>query len=269
MRKKVTFATMADRKDSESLNLSHPQTNVQSQGNGLVQSVKRLALAARRTAQALHAIKYLQRSLSIVTELVLEVCALSGMLSSLEEDLLLQYALKATCKKHMWTKEHHENLMQSIQECEDVLRATCRAIRTADERFRVAASSKRADNYIDHFQLDGGSRALDAVPRCFHLVSKTKVMVRYTALSRIENLSDEEIQDLLRLTLALQHSDLDAVWARKDELFASKQMQQVNINVNDTKFVSKPEHQFSPVTRMRIGGGPIEDETRKDVVWRA
>jgi hypothetical protein len=188
MRKKVTLATMVDRKDSEFPNLSHPQTNVRSQGNGLVQSVKRLALAARRTAQALHAIKYLQRSLSVVTELTPEVCALSGMLSSLEEDLLLQCALKATYEKHMWTREHHENLMQSIQECEDVLRTTCRAVRIADERFRVAASSKRADNYIDHFQLDGGSRALGTVVRCFHLVSKTKVMVRHTALSQIENL---------------------------------------------------------------------------------
>lgn len=188
MRRKATVAVMADGDDAKSTDLSRAQENAHLQDNDFVGSVKRLALTARRTAQALHGVPYLQGAPSIITKLRSEVYALAAILSSLEIDLLLESVPTATGQKYMWTSEHHENLQRSMQECEDVLRATCRAVRIADEGFRLSQSAKKEDDYIDHFQLDNGPEALDTTAGCFRLVSQTKVIVQHTTLARTESL---------------------------------------------------------------------------------
>ncbi|KAF3048023.1 hypothetical protein E8E12_007288 [Didymella heteroderae] len=231
MRKKVTLGAMADGDVFNSPDVSRPSASLKPQKNEFARSVKRLGHTARGTAQRLHAIAYLRRSPSVVTELITEVYALAAILSGLEDDLLLESVSETTDQRPIWTSEHHKNLVRSIEECDDVLRTVSRAVRIADEEFRVLASSKKANDYVEHFKLDDGPQALETIVRCFHLVSKTRVMVRHTALSRIESLNDEEIQELLRLSQALQHPDLDAVWARKEEPFVSKQMQRFPITL--------------------------------------
>lgn len=186
MRKKVAIATMADEDFANLPEVLRSSANLQPQNNELLRSVKRLSGAARGTAQKLHAISYLQRSPSIVTELILEVNALATILSGLEDDLLLENVLKAADQTPMWTSEHHKYLKRSIEDCDDALRAVRRAVRIADERFRASTSSKRRSDYIEHFQLDGGPQALETIVRCSRLASKTRVVVRHTALSRIE-----------------------------------------------------------------------------------
>ncbi|KAF1924688.1 uncharacterized protein M421DRAFT_274359 [Didymella exigua CBS 183.55] len=225
MRKKVTTAAMADAGDSKSIVPSRSGSNVQSQDSEFIRSVKRLGRTARSTAQALHASIYLQRSPSVIAELIPEIYTLGAILSSLEGDLLLVSALKAADQEHMWASEHHNSLTRSIKECDDILMATFRAVIGADEQSRMSTSSKRTDDYIDDVQLDDGPQVSDTIVRCSHLVHKTKVVVRHTALSRVESLNEEEIQELFRLTRSLQHPDFDAIWALKNEPFASKHMQ--------------------------------------------
>ncbi|KAJ4405588.1 hypothetical protein N0V91_005106 [Didymella pomorum] len=128
----------------------------------------------------------------------------------------------------MWTSEHHKNLTGAIDECDGALKAVFRAVQIADEESRIVAISKKANNYIEHL-LAEGSHALESVVRCSSLVSKTKVIVRHTLLSQTEILNDDEIEELLRLIQALQHPDLQLIWVRKDESFASKQMQRFSI----------------------------------------
>lgn len=187
MRRKVTIAAMADGDLANPPEVLASSTNLQSQ-NEFLRSVKLLSGAARSTARKLHAIDYLQKSPSVVTELILEINALATILSGLEDDLLLGCVSGVTDRKPMWTNEHHESLISSIEECDDVLRALRSAVRTADEGFRAAASQKKANDYIEHFKLDDGHQVLETIVRCFHLVSKTIVLVRHTTLSRTENL---------------------------------------------------------------------------------
>jgi len=186
MRKKVTIAAMTDGDLANPPEVLQRYANLQAESSEFHRSVKLLSGAARGTAQKLHAIDYLQRSPSCVTELTLETNALATILFGLEDDLLLEGVLRATDRTPMWTNEHHKNLTRSTKECDDVLRALRRAVRIADEGFRVVASWKRPKDYIEHLQLDDGSQALETIVRCSHLVSKTRVIVRHTALSRIE-----------------------------------------------------------------------------------
>jgi hypothetical protein len=188
MRKKVTLPAMADGDVTNLQAVSHPPANQQPENNDFHRPVKRLGHTARATAQGLHAITYLQRSPSVITELVPEIYALAAILSELKDDLLLESVLKATDETPMWTSEHHKNLKGSIEECDDILRAISRAVRIADEGFRIVASSKNANDYIEHFKLNDGPQALETVVRCSHLVSKTKVIVRHTALSQTKDL---------------------------------------------------------------------------------
>ncbi|KAF3040442.1 hypothetical protein E8E11_007941 [Didymella keratinophila] len=248
---------MADEDLANPPEVLHPSANLQSESSEFLRSVKLLSGAARGTAQKLHAIDYLQRSPSSMTELILEVNALATILSGLEDDLLLEGVLRATDRTLMWTNEHHKNLTRSTEECDDVLRALRRAVRIADEGFRVVASWKRPKDYIEHLQLDDGSQALETIVRCSHLVSKTRVIVRHTALSRIEILNNDEIQELLRLTQALQHPDLHAIWTRKDEPLASRQLErcflpsarnptmQIEPSKDETPSTSSPPDQAS------------------------
>ena len=165
--------------------VSHHPMNLESHIQDFDPSVKRLSQAARATAQRLHAIIYLQRSPSVITELVPEVYALAAILSDLKDDLLLESNLKATDWTPMWTSEHHKNLKGSIEECDDALNVVSRAVRIVDEGSRIVAISKKANNYIEHL-LNEGPQALETVVRCSHLISKTKVIVRHTLLSRTE-----------------------------------------------------------------------------------
>lgn len=186
MRKKVTIAAMADGDLANFPEALPSSTSLQPQNNEFLRSVKLLSSATRSTAQKLHAIDYLQGSPSVVTELILEINALTTILSGLEDDLLLEGVLRATDRTPMWTNEHHKNLTRSTEECGDVLRTLSRAVRIADEGFRAVASQTKANDYIELFQRDNGPQALQTIVRCSRLVSKTRVVVRHTALSRIE-----------------------------------------------------------------------------------
>lgn len=185
MRKKVIIEAMADGVVTNLQAVSHPPTNLESHIKDFHPSVKRLSQAARATAQRLHAITYLQRSPSVMTELVPEVYALAAILCDLNDDLLLGSNFKATDWTPMWTSEHHKNLTGAIDECDGALKAVFRAVQIADEESRIVAISKKANNYIEHL-LAEGSHALESVVRCSRLVSKTKVIVRHTLLSQTE-----------------------------------------------------------------------------------
>jgi hypothetical protein len=184
MRKKMTLPAMADGDVTNLQAVSHPPANQQPENNDFHRSVERLGHTARATAQRLHAITYRQKSPSVITELVSEIFTLAALLSELKDDLLLESAIKAADQTPMWTSEHHKKLKDSVEECDDILRAVSRAVRKG---FRIVVRSKNTKDYIEHFKLDDGPQALETVVRCSHLVSKTKVIVRHTVLSQTED----------------------------------------------------------------------------------
>lgn len=179
---------MAEGDDSKVTQSSLPDSHMQRQDSDFVTSVKRLGRLARSVAQDLCAITYLLGGPSVTTELIPEVYALAAILASFEDDLILESAVQAGDQKDMWTREHHKNLTRLIRECDHALVDIARAVRIADEQFRVPEIVKRGDDYIDHFHLDDGPQVCDTIVECFRLAAQTKVIVRHSALSRVESL---------------------------------------------------------------------------------
>jgi hypothetical protein len=189
MRRKPAATAMAS---DEPDNATHPvqKSPKEQQNNELARSAKRLYGSANSAAQALAAVPYLHTSTSdaqVMRDLVQKIYALAAITSSFLENLMAESMTGGEDHKDMWSKDHHLTLLRSTEECEDIFTAISDAVRIADEHFEVTGVEKD-ENYLDGLKLDNQQQAQITIDECYDLVSQANVIVKHTALARIENL---------------------------------------------------------------------------------
>jgi hypothetical protein len=189
MRRKPTAPAMAS---DEPDNAAHSVQGSpkEQQNNELARSAKRLYGSANSAAQALAAVPYLHTSTSdaqVMRDLVQKIYALAAITSSFLENLMAESMTGSEDHKDMWSKDYHLGLLNSTEKCRDVFAAISHAVRIADEHFQVTGVGK-GENYLDGFNLDNQKQAQIVIDECYGLVSQTNVIVKHTALARIENL---------------------------------------------------------------------------------
>src|SRR5690242_7489538 len=184
MRKKLAVAAMANENNSEATQAPQPCSAEKQQIDDVAHLAKRLYPLASGVAQALLPIVYLHIDPETIRELVHKVYALAAVLSTLLDDLTLERVSRGESQnKDMWTKEHHENLKHSLEECHGVFLGIHRAIRIADEHHHVTGL-KTGEDYVDQFHFDNEPEAQNVVHECFLLASQTKLIVKRTCLTR-------------------------------------------------------------------------------------
>ncbi|KAF3008895.1 hypothetical protein E8E13_011177 [Curvularia kusanoi] len=211
-----------------SKNATHPvqaPPRVQ-QNDEVARAAKRLYGSVNSVARNLDAVIYIHThtpDAQVIRDMVQKMYALVAISSGFLEDLKMESITGGEEHKDMWSKNHHERLLNSIERCLDEFAAVGRAVRIADEQFQ-AHGITYGEGYLDGFYLDSQKRAQIALDECFDLVSRTKIIVKHTALARTQNLDTGEVQEALRLSRALRRPDLYAVWALKDEPYASRRL---------------------------------------------
>ncbi|XPS71965.1 hypothetical protein M3J07_004126 [Ascochyta lentis] len=185
------------------------------------QVARRLSHTADSTAQVLYTIVNMQTPLpetQAMRQLVQKMYALAAALSSLGKELI------ESGEQDVWTEEHNESLLHSMNKCDDIFRGIIRAVRETDETSNVLPRSTAGD-YKRAFLCDDGKKARDALDKCFELVNQTSLAVRHETLARKEYLDEDEMPEALRLIWAFEQPVLGDIQAYKDGLRASEQLQ--------------------------------------------
>lgn len=189
MRKKLTTSAMAsDEPDNATHSVQGPPK--EQQNDELARSAKRLYGFANSVAQTLAAVPHLHTSTSdaqVLRDLVQKIYALAAITSGFLESLMVESMTGGEVHKVMWSKDHHLRLLNSTEKCIDVFAAISRAVRIADEQFQVTGIGK-GEKYLDGFKLDNQQQAQIIIDECYGLVSQTNIIVKHTALARVENL---------------------------------------------------------------------------------
>ncbi|KAJ8111408.1 hypothetical protein OPT61_g5992 [Boeremia exigua] len=227
MRRKVTVVIMADG-DSNGTDLrSRSGPSEQRQSDEVACFANRLHGATNIVAQALLPVVYLREgSNAQVTETTVQkVYSLAAALSTLLDDLTMERVSRDKgLDEDMWTKEHHENLLSSMEDCLVLFKTIARV----------------ANEQTHDFDLSNEHQAQDLIEQCFRTVGQTRIILKHTALARSEKLSDSEMQEALRLTEILQQPEIRAIWALKDKPFASKQLRAVSTHTPATTPPASP-----------------------------
>ena len=186
MRRKATTSAMANEDLDEAVQSGQGPPDSQ-QTDDVAHSAKRLHRRANAIAQALLAVIYMRDDTTasqLTRGVVRRIYALAAILSNLLEDLMAE---SITMQRHqkMWTNEHHQSLLRSMKECEDIFGKVAHNVRLADEAYHVNGVKSGA-KYVDGLKLDNEQQVISAVDECFGLVSQTKLILKHTALARIE-----------------------------------------------------------------------------------
>lgn len=151
------------------------------------QFAKRLSLLASNTAQSLYTVVHLYSSpkdSQVIESVAYKSYALAAALSSLADDLIQDAGnFKA---QDVWSTKHDKDLLHSLVECEVIFKDADGAVDWADKHFNASSGAEGAD-WIDQWALGCEHEKLMTVNKCYDLVMQTKMIARYTALTRGEH----------------------------------------------------------------------------------
>ncbi|KAF1344365.1 hypothetical protein EJ07DRAFT_160647 [Lizonia empirigonia] len=186
------------------------------------QVARRLSCTASGTAQVLYTVAHIDSHLAeaqIMKDVAQKSYALAAALSSLQE------VLDASGEQGVWTtKEHGENLLHSMRECDDIFQVIGIQVRKADQEFKAQVRLDTGGEVVERVFDDERDRKA-ALDKCFQLVVHTNLLARHSTLAQKTRLVDE-IPQALCLTWAFEHPALAKIRANINGLLASDQLQE-------------------------------------------